>query len=43
MLGHRNTDMIIKVYGKYVDNNTNNSEGAALDKIFAGIRKRKEK
>ncbi len=35
MMGHRNTEMIINVYSKYVENNSNNAELHALDRIFS--------
>jgi len=43
MMGHRNTDMIIRVYGKYVENNTINADVNVLDGIFGITKKRKGK
>ena len=42
VMGHRNTDMIIKVYGRYVENEGGSSDGERLDKVFQGA-KRKDK
>jgi integrase len=38
IMGHRNTDMIIKVYSRYVENEGGASDGARLDKAFQGAK-----
>ena len=38
VMGHRNTDMIIKVYSRYVENEGGASDGARLDKAFQGTK-----
>jgi integrase len=36
VMGHRNTDMIIKVYSRYVEDGAGSSDGELLDKAFQG-------
>jgi len=38
VMGHRNTDMIIKVYSKYVENAAGSKDGAAFDGLYQGIK-----
>jgi integrase len=38
VMGHRNTDMIIKVYGRYVENAAGSKDGAAFDRLYQGIK-----
>ena len=38
VMGHRNTDMIIKVYSRYVENATGSKDGAAFDGLYQGIK-----
>jgi integrase len=38
VMGHRNTDMIIKVYSRYVENEGGSSDGSRLDKAFQGTK-----
>ena len=42
VMGHRNTDMIIKVYSRYVENEGGSSDGARLDKAFQGTKGKDE-
>jgi integrase len=37
IMDHRNTDMIVNVYSKYVDDGADNSEDDVLDEIFRGM------
>jgi len=37
VMGHRDTDMIIKVYTKYLKNAVNNNDGKALNKLYSGM------
>lgn len=34
MMGHRNTEMIIKVYSKYIENADSHNDGAKLDRFY---------
>ncbi len=34
VLGHRNTEMVIKVYGKYIENLNGSGDGSKLEKIY---------
>jgi len=44
VMGHRDTNMIIKVYGKYVENLSGSEDGLNLDAIYRGIKiSKKEK
>jgi len=36
-MGHRNTDMIIKVYSKYIEDATRPKDGNKLDSMYQGI------
>jgi integrase len=36
VMGHRNADMIIKVYGKYIEDATGVKDGSNLDSIYQG-------
>jgi hypothetical protein len=36
-MGHRDTDMIIRVYGKYIENAGKHQDGAKFDGIYKGI------
>jgi integrase len=36
VMGHRNTDMIIKVHGKYVENATGTEDGTRFDQVIKG-------
>jgi integrase len=38
VMGHRNTEMIIKVYGKYVENAGASSDGSALNETISAGR-----
>jgi len=38
VMGHRDTNMIIKVYGKYVENVSGSEDGFNLDAIYQGIK-----
>jgi len=37
VMGHRDTDMIIKVYTKYLKNAVNTNDGNALNEIYSGM------
>ena len=37
IMGHRDTDMIIKVYTKYLKNAVNNNDGNALNEIYSDV------
>jgi integrase len=37
-MGHRNTDMIIRVYGKYIENANGSKDGTAFDSIYQGTK-----
>jgi integrase len=37
VMGHRNTDMIINCYGKYIENACSTEDGVAVDSLFQGI------
>ena len=37
VMGHRNADMIIKVYGKYIEDATGVKDGSNLDAIYQGF------
>lgn len=34
VMGHRDTDMIIKVYGKFIENASGHKDGIHLDAIY---------
>ena len=36
VMGHRNTEMIIKVYGKYIENATGSEDGTLFDQVIKG-------
>jgi integrase len=36
VLGHRNTEMIIKVYGKYIENAAGSEDGTLFDQVMKG-------
>lgn len=36
-MGHRDTNMIIKVYSKYISDGTDSIDGHKLDKLYAGL------
>jgi len=36
-MGHRDTDMIIRVYGKYIENAGLQEDGANFDGIYKGM------
>jgi hypothetical protein len=36
-MGHRDADMIIKVYTKYIKNAVNTNDGNALNEIYSGV------
>ena len=36
VMGHRNADMIIKVYGKYIEDATGIKDGSNLDALYQG-------
>ena len=38
VMGHRNTDMIIKVYSRYVENAKGSKDGATFDGLYQGIK-----
>ena len=38
VMGHRNTDMIIKVYSRYIEDGSGSPDGARLDKAFQGTK-----
>lgn len=38
VMGHRNTDMIIKVYGRYVENAAGTKDGASFDGLYQVIK-----
>ena len=38
VMGHRNTDMIIKVYSRYIEDGSGSPDGARLDKAFQGAK-----
>jgi integrase len=42
VMGHRDTDMIIRVYGKYVENAGNHEDGAKFDDIYKRIMSKEE-
>jgi integrase len=42
VMGHRNTDMIIRVYSKYVENVAGAKDGAAFDGIYQGTKSKNE-
>jgi integrase len=37
VMGHRDTDMIIRVYGKYIENAGRHEDGANLNGLYKGI------
>jgi len=37
VLGHRNTDMVIRVYSKYIENINGFADGKKLDEIYNEI------
>lgn len=37
IMGHRDTDMIIKVYTKYLKNAVNNNDGKATNELYSGM------
>jgi hypothetical protein len=41
-MGHRNTDMIIKVYSKYVENARGTDDGGLLNRILQGSNGKEE-
>ena len=36
VMGHRNTDMIIRVYSKYIENAAGSEDGARFDQVIKG-------
>ena len=38
VMGHRNTDMIIKVYSRYIEDGSGSPDGIRLDKAFQGTK-----
>ena len=42
IMGHRNTDMIIRVYSKYVENAAGSKDGTAFDGIYQGTKSNNE-
>ena len=38
VMGHRNTEMIIKVYGKYIERAVGTQDGSRLDKVLQGTK-----
>jgi integrase len=40
LMGHRNTEMIIKVYTRYVENRNGSPDGSRLDKAFRELKVR---
>ena len=38
VMGHRNTDMIIKVYSRYIEDGSGSPDGVRLDKAFQGTK-----
>ncbi len=36
-MGHRDTDMIIRVYGKYIENAGRHEDGSKFDGIYKGM------
>jgi hypothetical protein len=36
VMGHRDTDMVIRVYGKYIENAMGCRDGESLNKYFQG-------
>lgn len=42
VMGHRDTDMIIRVYGKYIENAGMHKDGAKFDDIYKGIMGKKK-
>lgn len=42
VLGHRNTDMIINVYGKYMEKARGPMDGGLLNQVFQGANGKKE-
>jgi integrase len=36
VMGHRNTDMIIKVYGRYIQNAAGTEDGHRFDQVMKG-------
>jgi len=43
VMGHRDTDMIVKVYSKYVENITGTKDGSILDRLFLGMKEKKSR
>ena len=35
-MGHRNTDMVIKVYGKFIERARGTEDGGLLNQVFQG-------
>ena len=42
VMGHRDTDMIIRVYGKYIENAGQHEDGSKFDGIYKGMMSNKE-
>ena len=42
VMGHRDTNMIIKVYSKYVENVSGSEDGLNLDAMYQGIKMSKK-
>jgi integrase len=42
VMGHRNTEMVIKVYSKYIENAGRSTDGALLNEILQGNESGKE-
>jgi integrase len=42
VMGHRDTDMIIKVYSKFVEDFTGSEDGASFDAVYQGSKGRKK-
>lgn len=42
VMGHRNTDMIIKVYGKFIEDDKGTVDGDLLTKAYRTIKSSKE-
>ena len=42
VMGYRNSDLIIKVYGRYVENAVGSKDGASFDGLYQGIKSKSE-
>jgi hypothetical protein len=42
VMGHRDTNMIDKVYGKYIKDATGSSDGSKFDKLYTDYKGKKE-